>query len=156
MIENMYDLIQAIATFLTVDRKAGEIPATASSAADQVIVGMDSKRRPIPLTAYPYILLEDGGERTEMINATTQKRFYMVEVELMSYFPNEQDSLKDATIFASKVKASFEKIENRLLDGLNFGLNVTPILFDDEQGRLYRGRKIIVEYFDLENIFEQY
>lgn len=153
----MKELIAAVGAFLVDARSFGTIMDVKKAGASRVWYGYQSKAgQGIPLTAYPYILLDDGGERTEVINGTTQTRTYRIEVELMGHYDLVEDSLNAILNFSNQVKAAFELRENRLMEGMIFGVQITPILTEAEQGRVYRGRRIVVEYKDMEDIFEQF
>lgn len=153
----MKELLANVGAFLVEARASGTIVDVKKAGASRVWYGYQSKAgQGIPLTAYPYILLDDGGERTEVINGTTQTRTYRIEVELMGHFDLVEDSLKAILDFSNQVKAVFELQANRQMEGMIFGVQVTPILTEADQGRVYRGRRIVVEYKDMEDIFEQF
>lgn len=153
---NQKILIDNVVTFLTKARKNGSIRPTSSGAGMLVWKGYPLEQKPIPLTAMPSIVIEDGGEKTEVITGNTQKRTYTIVVELMLFVSKIETALDEVLSFSNEVKAVFEKVENRQLDGMIFGSQITPMIVHDEESKLYRGRKIMVEYTDLEDIFEQF
>ena len=154
-VESQKALIAAVGAFISAARANGSLPPVQGSGAP-VYYGYDSKRQAIPLNAYPYVLIEDGGERTEVVTGNAQKRWFGVEVEFMAYFQKVENSLDYVLDFSSKLKAVFELEANRLMDGMTFGVTITPILYEDEQKGYYRGRRVRIEYHLLEDIFEQY
>lgn len=160
MISNQKDLIKAIGTFLELARANGDIRDVQQPGANRVWYGYGSKNgQGIPLSAYPYILLEDGGERTEPTNSTSgtfQNKFFNVEIEMLAYFNSNEDPLFDILDFSEQIKTVFEKEDNRLADGMTFGIQITPILYPGEQGNFYRGRRVVVEYRILEDTYDQY
>jgi len=153
----MKELIKAVGGFLEKARAQGLIRGTAADNAPKVWYGYQAKAGGgIPLTAYPYILIDEAGERTEVIGGGTQNRFYRVEIELMGHYPLVEDSLNAILDFSNQVKSVVEDPANRLMEGMIFGVQITPILNEGDQGKVYRGRRIVIEYKDLEDIFEQY
>lgn len=157
MIDNQKALIKAIGAFLVKARENGQIRDVNNPGAPRVWYGYGSKSgQGIPLTSYPYILIDDGGERTEVVTADAQKHWFTVELEMMTYFTSNEDPLFDVLTFSEQIKSVFELEENRLMDGMTFGVTITPILYPGEQSNFYRGRRVTIDYHFLEDTFEQY
>lgn len=153
---NMQILIGNIVTFITKARQDGAIRPTESGSGTLVFKGYPTQQKPIALTAMPSIIIDDGGEKFTIENYTTQRRIYTVVVELMIYSSKIETALDTILGFENEVRKIFELKANKQLDGMNFGAQITPIIYEDEQSRLYRGRRIMVEYTDLEDIYEQF
>lgn len=155
------ELLTDIRDFLKAAREAGDIPKTSNNTST-VFLGMENLNRQIPMTDYPYIAIDDGGERTEVVSSTTQNRFYIVNLEFMVHELvgavdyEESKSLIECLNFSNKIKEVLEREENRRLDGMTFGVNITPLLFGDEQGNAFRGRRVSIEYRDLEDRYFEF
>ncbi len=153
----MQELISNVVEFLTVSRASGEIRPTDSPTAQQVWRGYPLDQMAPPLTAMPAIIIEDGGEKTtDNINNNTQTRTYSIIIELMLKVVEVETALDEILGFSSEVKAAFEKLENKQLDGMIFGSQITPLIVGDEKSGFVRGRRIIIEYDILENTYERF
>lgn len=156
-IDNMRDLIKAVGAALEAGRADGSIRDVLNTGAPRVWYGYASKSgQGIPFTSYPYILIDDSGERTEIVTASTQNKFFLVELELMTHFGSNEDPLFDILDFSEQVKTVLELEKNRFSDGMTFGIQITPILFEDDQGYFYRGRRVVIEYKILEDRYEEF
>lgn len=157
IITNMRDLIKAVGAALEDGRSNGSIRDVLNPGAPRVWYGYASKNGlGIPFTSYPYILIDDSGERTEIVTASTQNKFFMVELEMMTHFASNEDPLFDVLDFSEQVKSVLELEQNRFSDGMTFGIQITPILYPDEQGNFYRGRRVVIEYKILEDRYEEF
>ena len=140
----MKDLINNIITFLETAITAGDITAT------KVFKGLDTMPETIPIEAYPYIAIDDGGERVEDLASGTSNRIYSVVFEMGVYVSDTGKSLDDILTLADEVKTTLELEANRLKDGHIWGINITPFQLEDATKKIFRGRVVTVDYMETE------
>ena len=154
---SMSSILSSIETFL---EDAGIVDAKGNAL--NVFKGLDTLvSEPLPSKyKHPYVNIMDGGERTEKQDGQeTQFRYYQVRLEMIvadRSFETAQDMALD---LYNSIKDEFEKVENRLGDGFVFGVTVEPIMDTAGGGneRLYhRGRYVIIEYYELEDIYQEF
>ena len=119
-----------------------------------LFIGYDNRPENIPMGSFPYLVIDEDGEfvSAENAGAKTQQRNYQVLFEVGCY----RETLKEAMIYAmelsEEIKTILFKEANRLKDGLNWGINIDPIGLDDDDAEgEFRGRKISVVYYELED-----
>lgn len=146
----MKDLIDAVIAFLNAAITAGDIDATI------VRKGFDEQEQDqVPIERYPYIMVDDNGERVEADTArAAQTRFYTVSLFIAVIAGDESDSLDAILDLSNQVKLEVEKLSNRQLDGHIWGINVVPYAGLLDNVGFFRGRQIDIEYRDLE--FQEY
>lgn len=141
----MKTLIDNIVAFLRAGISNGSITAT------KVYKGYESMPDQVAFEAFPYIAVDDGGERVEDIAAQTQKRYYSVTVEMGVLIYDPELSLDAILTLADEVKAVFELPANRQVDGHTWGIKIDPFMGDAGQEKLFRGRKVTIEFHQLED-----
>jgi hypothetical protein len=147
----MKSLITSIITALRNAITAGDINATT------VYKGFQEMPAIIPYTAYPYIAIDDGGERVEDNSAAeTQTRYYSIVVEMGIQVINQETSLDEILDLSDEVKTTLEKETNRFLDGHAWGISITPYIEQGADKNFYRGRRVIIDYFKLEDNYGEY
>lgn len=126
---------------------AGRITAPAGATGVTVFKGLRQDPTQVAFTQYPYIAIDDGGERIEANPAgETQTRFFSVLLEV-GYFDVEEESALDGMLdFFDKVKAEIERIDNRQMDGYTFGVTVQTYEWAQERN-FYRGRIATIEFY---------
>jgi hypothetical protein len=138
----MKTLIDDLKTMFEAAITAGNITATT------VYKGFDKLPNQIPFAAYPYIALDDGGERVEDTNSdTAQRRYYSVIIEFAVYVMSQTTSIDNILDLSNEI----EKSANRKKDGHVWGVSIQPFAATDESGQnFFRGRTVIVDYYQLE------
>jgi hypothetical protein len=105
----------------------------------------------------PYIVIDDGGERTELNDSNTaQNRFYSVIVECGVYVMDREEVLNDILDLYGQIKGVFELEINRQKDGMIFGVDVRPMDISEDDRFFWRARQCVVDYYELEDTFFQY
>lgn len=153
----MKTLILALETIFNAEITAGNVDFK------KVIVGLQDAPAQMADTEYPYIMIDEGGEGTDIDNADsmeTQIRKYRVVFEFGSY------SLKDVRTAMLKVldlsqqaktiiEANQQPLGTDEVDGITWGIEITPFGWGDENS-FFRGRQVIIEYTLLEDTVEQF
>jgi hypothetical protein len=141
----MNALINAIYSFLT--------SAKTTIGATTIYKGIDTMPEIIPIEAFPYVAIDDGGERVETagMGATTQQRVYSVVIEMGVYQMQYETSLTSILNLSDKVKAEIEKSANRQKDGHVWGVNIVGFQGDNGAKKFFRGRTVTIEYTELED-----
>ncbi len=147
----MKTLINNIKTFLDAGIIVGDIHA------NTVIKGLQNEPWQLADSEYPYITLDDGGERTELNDSQdAQTRFYSVIIEIGCYsLENISAAMDDCFDLLDEMKSEIEKEKNRQLDGFVWGISSTPFTWTDES-KFFRGRQIIIEWYELEDSIFRY
>lgn len=150
----MKDLIDNIVTFLQAAITAGDINIGGIVTTDVYKGFWDDPKKP---PRGSYITIDDGGERTELNESNTlQTRYYVIRVEFAIFYPDVSDALNDILDFSNQIKTEFEKEANRQKDGMVWGLDINPFEMGDPDDEFWRGRQIIIEYREEEDMFFQY
>lgn len=108
-------------------------------------------------TEYPYIMIDDGGERTEENSSTrAQDRIYNVVFEMGCISPaNVTEALDQILDLTDEVKTVLELEANRQKDGFRWGVEIMPFGWDEERF-FFRGRRVVMEYIELEDTIDKY
>jgi hypothetical protein len=148
----MKDLINAIIAFLNAAITAGDVSAkTVIKGFDQ---GMPDE---VPIERYPYIAIDEGGERVEAdTSAMTQKRIRTINFLMAVIVGQYEDSLDAILDLSDEVKAEIEKQANRQLDGHTWGITITPIDGELDVNTFFRGRQVSVEFNELEDNYGEF
>lgn len=145
----MIDLLNNIKAFL------GTAIDTKKINAKRVELGLHADLQKIPVPAFPYITLDDGGERTEESGTEdTLWRYYSVIVEFGVFHTNKDIALSNMLALSNEVKAIFTKETNRQLDDMEWGVHIEPITWADEK-YFYRGRTVTIVYKNLEDTYDE-
>ena len=129
---------------------------TASSiSAKSVYKGFGKLEGVVPVEAYPYIAIDDGGEEVSDLtppSTETQERTYRVLIEIGAFAMDEEKALDEVLDIYNEVKAEIEKKTNRQLSGHNWGKQVETFgAAGDNNLNFFRGRRILVEFFEIED-----
>ena len=145
----MKTLINNIKTFLESAITAGRVSATV------VVKGLWEEPEQVPMNVYPFISIDDGGERVEDNSSNkSQTRYYTVVLVLGAYNTDRANSIDAIIDLTDEVKKEFETLANRQKDGHIWGVSIIPWYWEDQRG-YFRGRVITIDYFELEDrIFE--
>lgn len=146
----MKNLIDDIITILE-DAQTAETLST-----KKVFKGIHDAPELSAITEFPYVMVDDGGERTEVGDSTrAQNRFYDVILEVGCYKMSIEDSLDQILDISSELRAVLEVEANRLKDGFTWGVEITPFGWEKDR-YFFRGRQIIMTYNELEDTIDKY
>ena len=147
----MNTLLTNIEAFLQVGIDASDVTA------NKIFLGLQDAPAQAADTEYPYIMIDDGGERTEIGDSTrAQNRIYSVVFEMGTYsLIDLKTALKECLNLVEEVKQEIEKEANRQLDGFTWGVAITPFGWESEQ-EFFRGRHVIVDFNELEDTIDKY
>jgi hypothetical protein len=161
-------LINNIVDFLKADITAGYI-TIGSIDANNVEKGLSEEQSIIekPLPEYPYIMVDDGGERTEETDSSnTLWRIYSVVIDFAVFKTNIASTLDDCLDLSSQIEESIKAERNRQsiwttpsgddkFDDLVWGTSIEPFRWETDLN-YFRGRRVIVEYRKLEFVYDRY
>jgi hypothetical protein len=117
----------------------------------------DTEPDQVPIERYPYVMVDDGGERVEADTAqSTQTRVYVVSLFMAVISGDSEKSLDDILDLANEVKTLFELEANRQLDGHTWGVSINPVAGKLDNNTFYRGRLVNVEFNNLEDNYGEY
>lgn len=151
----MNDLIDAIITFLKNAIDAGTINITGIEK-NHISKGIAKDPGMIQRTKFPYIQLDDGGERTEETDSSnTLWRIYSIVLEFAVFTTNIKNSLEMCLDLSSQIESVIKTEANRQEDDLIWGINIIPFEWDDDP-KFYRGRTVILEWRKLEFVYDRY
>jgi len=139
------DLINNIVTAFQTAQTGGTLST------NKVFKGLHDVPQLAANTEFPYAMVDDGGERTELNDSMeSQTRFYSVIIEIGTYsLENVTEALDQILDITTELQTTLELEANRFKDGLIWGLTITPFGWD-ESDSFFRGRQIIIEYNKLE------
>ena len=142
----MKAIIDDLKTALEAAITGGTLSAT------KIFKGFNSAPEQVADSEFPYVMLDDGGERTELNDSmTAQDRFFSIMFEVGCYSMVDISTAMDQVMDVyAEVKVVIEAQANRLADGFIWGITVTPFGWEAD-GSFYRGRQFIVEYRQLED-----
>jgi hypothetical protein len=143
------DIITALNTAIT----GGSLSAT------RVYKGFQNNPEEIPRKFYPYISVDEGGERTtdEGVDSNTAiNRIYSIVIEMAVWTNDIEDSLDNILDLADEVKSVLELPANRFKDSHIWGIAILPFEWTQDEKYFYRGRQVTVEYYDLEDKPDQF
>lgn len=148
LINNLKSILEAAVT-------AGTIVMPTNIEAINIWKGLQDDPTTMLSLQHFYIALDDGGERTENINSgKAQRRYYSVILEMGCYAPDAELSLDYIMDLTNNVKTVLELQSSRQKDGFIWGVSITPIALSQDQ-HFFRGRQIVIDYYELEDrIFE--
>lgn len=147
----MKTLINNIKTFFETAITGGTLSATT------VFKGLQNAPQQSAYNQYPYIMIDDGGERTEGTGATgSQVRYYRVIIEIGCFsLKNVSEAMDQIFDLSTQVRNILGLEANRQKDGFIWGISITPFAWDEER-YFFRGRQIIAEYFEVEERIDEY
>lgn len=121
-----------------------------------VLKGFGNLEEDVPEEQYPYVAVDDGGERVEDINNDTQNRIYTVMLYIAAFQMDEKLALDTILDISNQVKTEFEKEANRQLDGHVWGVSIETFASSEDNNNFFRGRRIAVDYMELEDRYNPY
>jgi hypothetical protein len=146
----MNTLIDNIITILKAAIASGSITAISAWK------GIKDNDQLVDVLNYPYISVDDGGERVETINAQeAQWRIYSVVFEFAVFKTDLEQALTDILNLSNEIKTVLELQANRQYNGHVWGITIQPLSGSLNQGFL-RGRMVTVEYRQLEDTYLEY
>jgi hypothetical protein len=117
----------------------------------------DTEPDQVPIERYPYVMVDDGGERVEADTAgRTQTRIYTVSLFMAVISGDVEKSLDDILDLANEVKTLFETEANRQKDGHRWGVNINPVAGKLDNNKFFRGRFVDVDFEELEDNYGEY
>jgi len=147
------ELIDNLKTIFDAAIAAGTVSAV------RVFKGLQNEPAQVANTEYPYIMIDEGGERTEVDpepdSTRAQNRFFDVIIEMGTYSLDLKQALDDILTLSDEVKTILELEANRQKDGFVWGVSITPFGWEDE-GSFFRGRQIVMTYYELEDTIDRY
>jgi hypothetical protein len=150
----MKTLLDGIITFLEAGVTAGDIES-----GTDIIKGLSEDIEQIAKSKKRYVAIDDGGERTETegMGDATQRHVYIINVEIGVQTRKDITTALDRILdLTQEVKDVFEAESNRKLDGMTFGVEITPLTIPENQKFFWRGRQIIIEYHEIEDRYEEF
>ena len=142
----MKDIIDNLKTALETAITGATLSATT------IFKGFNSAPEQVADSEFPYVMLDDGGERTELNDSmTAQDRYFSVMFEVGCYSMVDMQTAMDQVMDVyAQVKVVVEAQANRFADGFIWGISVTPFGWEADGG-FYRGRQFLIEYRQLED-----
>jgi hypothetical protein len=149
----MKDLINAIIAYLQ-----AAIDAEPSTLSAKIIYkGLSNIPEQTAPDVFPYIAIDDGGERTEQVTHDTQKRFYNVIIEFGINAYNVEANLDDLLDLWDEIKEQVELEANRQLEGHIWAINIIPIEVGGNNEKFYyKGRQTAIEFYELEDTYGEF
>lgn len=123
--------------------------------AKSVEKGLHEDPTQISIGQYPYLCLDDGGERVEEAeSAEGQWHYYSVVFEFANYKTNKEEAITGLLTLSDEIKAELEKEIHRssgkFKDGHIWAVNIVPYAWEEDR-YFYRGRSVIVDFRDFES-----
>ncbi len=143
----MKDLLYSVQTAFQTAITAGDLNAT------RVYLGFQDNPEQIARKHFPYISIDDGGERTTTEGVEgddTYNRIYSIVIEMAVWKNVLTDALDDILDLSDEAKTVLELEVNRFKDSHIWGVNIIPFGWNAEEKYFFRGRHVTVEYYDLE------
>lgn len=105
-----------------------------------------------PIEKFPFIAIEDGGERTEDGKGeSTLIRIYSVQIFFAVLVANIETSLDNVLDLSDQVRGLIELEANKQYDGHIWGVNIIPVEGTNETlNKMWRGRQITVDFIEME------
>lgn len=144
----MKDIINNIKTALDNAVTAGTLSAKS------VVKGFSQMPEQVTDDKYPYIMIDEGGESTEIDNpgsTRAQNRIFYIILEMGVWRSDVAQSLDDILALTNQVKSILESGSNKFADGMRWGIEITPFGWEADT-KFFRGRSIRLAYTQLEDI----
>ena len=137
-----------------------EAIAAGDVSAKSVEKGLHDDPTQIQISRYPYICIDDAGERTEEAeSAEGQWHIYSVVFEFANYKTNLESAIDGLLELSNEIKTELEKKTYRdsgkFKDDFIWGINITPYAWE-EDSRFYRGRSVIIDFRKFESTYLRY
>lgn len=149
----MKDLINSIIAALNTAITAGTITAT------HVYKGLQNNPEEIATDKYPYIAVDEQGERVDEGTAksnTAYNRIYSVAIEFAVWTNDIETSLDNILDLSNQIELCLEKETNRFLDSHVFGINIRPFQWVQDEKCFFRGRQVTIDYYDLKDKYDDF
>ena len=149
----MKDLINDIIAAFRAAIVAGDLSALS------VYKGHRDDPEEIPDKDWPFITVDEAGERTteEDVNSDSAiNRLYSIAIQMAVTNNNIETALDNILDLANEAKAVLELPANRFKDSHVWGIAITPYQWTNDEKMFFRGRQVTVEYYDLEDMPEQF
>ena len=104
----------------------------------------------IPVEFFPYVAIDDGGERTEELAKDSDNRFFSIAMEMAVVNPELEDAMDGILDLFDEVRTEFEKQVNRQKDGHIWAITTTPFEGNIDNQQFYRGRTLIVDFWEVQ------
>lgn len=129
-----------------------------SFSAKSVWKGFSTMPDQMAVDLYPYLAIDDGGERVEDAAQATSNRFYTVVMEMGVIVYDPKVSLDNILDLSNETKTILELETTRIsigdenIDGHIWGIRIDPFELQDEKTKksLFRGRTVNVDFQQLE------
>lgn len=130
---------------------------TNTISANKVFKGLQDAPQMSTTLQYPYVMIDDAGEKTEESgSATAMVRVFRIVIEMACYsIKNVTEALDQVLDLTQEVKVELEKEANRKADGFKWGVEIVPFGWVEER-YFFRGRRVIIEYIQLEDRIDVY
>ncbi len=116
----------------------------------KIFKGFSNVPELVPIEKYPYVAVDDGGERTEDLAKDSDNRFFSVLMEMAVLSGDLEKAMDDLFDLFDEVKTEFEKEVNRQKDGHIWAITTTPFEGNIDNNQFYRGRVITVDFMAIE------
>jgi hypothetical protein len=124
----------------------------------KIYKGLSSIPDQPPVDMFPYLAIDEGGERVEDVSNEQQKRIYSVKFEFACLSFDSEKNIDTILDLSDQIKSTLEEQGNRQKDGHVWGIQIDPFDGQLEDGAkfYYRGRTVIVDYELLEPRYLDY
>ncbi len=125
----------------------------------KIIKGIQDDIEQIAKKHKTYVAIDDGGERTEIENKSSQGQdhFYIIAMEIgaqgLASITTAMDRMLDVH---QQIKDTIELETSKQLDGMVFGITITPLAIPEDKKFFWRGRQVLIEYRELEPRYAEY
>jgi hypothetical protein len=116
--------------------------------------GLHDDPSQIPTKTMPYLVIDEDGERVEDREGTEEQvRLYRIIIEVGAYSMKDKTTALDKCLdISAQAKSIMELEANRQLDGHNWGIEIVPFEWNNQDKKyFFRGRRILVEIENLES-----
>jgi hypothetical protein len=147
------DLIDSIIAAFNVAIGLGTLSAVS------VYKGFKDNPEEIPDKDWPFITVDDGGERTTedgVESNTAINRIYSIIIQMAVTSNNMETSIDNILDLANEAKTVLELEANRFKDSHIWGVEIIPFQYVQSEKYFFRGRQVTVEYYDLEDRYDDY
>lgn len=120
--------------------------------------GLSSIPEQPPVDMFPYLAIDEAGERVEDVAVEQQKRIYSVRFEFACLSFDSEKNVDTILDLSDQIKATIETQGNRQKDGLIWGVSIQPFEGQLEDGSkfYFRGRTVVIDYEELESRYLDY
>ncbi len=153
----MTDLLKALETLFNAAITVGTISAK------KVFLGLQDAPAQASTSQYPYIMIDEGGESTDIDNSNSldsEVRKYRVVLEFGTYSAKDlRKAMLDVINLSNEartvIEANQQPLGNDDVDGIVWGVDITPFGWAEDK-IFFRGRQVIIEYTMLDDTPDQW